>query len=87
MKSFLVTIGILLTGMSAFSAEIVVQSEPVPTCFQRSNTAIGEAIRNAEKKALEKCADPILIDLQTQIDHGACGFVQVFATYDCLLGE
>lgn len=83
MKSFF-TATILLMSFSAFSADVVIKSEAIPTCYQRSNTAINDAIKNAEQKALKKCSDPILVDLQTQIISRACGSVQVIATYECI---
>lgn len=70
-------------SFNAFSAEIVIKSDEIPTCYQRSNTAIHDAIKNAEHKALKKCSDPILVGLRTQIISQTCGPVQVIATYQC----
>lgn len=88
MKSIFIGSALLLTSLSTYATEtLTVTSDSIPTCYERSNTAILTAIKNAEEKIdTQICLGPDLIKLISKIEQSGpttCGSVTVVATYSC----
>jgi hypothetical protein len=88
MKSIFIGSALLLTSLSTYATEtLTVTSDSIPTCYERSNTAILTAIKNAEEKIdTQICLGPDLIKLISKIEESGpttCGSATVVATYSC----
>lgn len=88
MKSIFIGSALLLISLNTYATEtLTVTSDSIPTCYERSNTAILTAIKNAEEKVdTQICVGPDLIKLISEIapsSPSTCGSVSVIATYSC----